>query len=71
MQCQVLWEAALSGSSRDLLLAIRRGGNLEWQDAYGKTPLLCAAAAGHPAIVQLLLDQVIVVCMSHGLDQFK
>ncbi|KAK9836855.1 hypothetical protein WJX74_009592 [Apatococcus lobatus] len=56
-QDKVLWEAALAGSSRDLLLAIRRGGNMEWQDASGKTPLLCAAAAGHPAIVQLLLDQ--------------
>lgn len=58
MGCQVLWEAALAGSSRDVLVAIRKGGNPEWPNTCGKTPLLCAAAAGHPAIVQLLLEQV-------------
>ncbi|KAK9845637.1 hypothetical protein WJX84_006297 [Apatococcus fuscideae] len=54
---KVLWEAALAGSSRDVLVAIRKGGSPEWYNSCGKTSLLCAAAAGHPAIVQLLLEQ--------------
>ncbi len=55
---QAIWEAALAGSSRDLLLALHKGGSLEYRGPCGKTPLLCAASAGHPNVVQLLMEQV-------------
>ncbi|KAK9863000.1 hypothetical protein WJX84_009236 [Apatococcus fuscideae] len=68
-QDQVLWESALAGSSRDVLLAIRRGAGLEWHSTCGKTPLLCAAAAGHPAVVQILLEQGVNVAARDVMEE--
>ncbi len=65
---QAVWEAALAGSSREMLLALRNGGTTEWRNTCGRTPLLCAAAAGHPNIVQVLLERVSTTtdCIPHA-----
>ncbi|MCJ7454471.1 MAG: ankyrin repeat domain-containing protein, partial [Wolbachia endosymbiont of Homalodisca vitripennis] len=48
--------AAQNGDLDQVKLLFDNGGNIEAQDEFGKTPILCAAEAGKWSIVEFLLD---------------
>jgi cytohesin len=52
---RALFQAAAEGLEELANFALERGADLEARDPRGNTPLLVAAQAGHPAVVDLLL----------------
>jgi hypothetical protein len=55
---QVLIEAVIAGHLGGTLAALAEGGNPDWADRLGDTPLLWAAALGH--------DEVMAALVKHG-----
>lgn len=53
---QMLIEAVIAGRVSDSLEALAAGGNPNRPDALGDTPLLWAAAMGHEALVDILVE---------------